>query len=52
MIGTPVRTRKRNPLVSIMLPILTLLLMAGACFAFCWILWWLNYNTGGATTTF
>jgi hypothetical protein len=42
MIGTPIRTKKRNPLATILLPLLTLLLMAGACFAFCWILWWLN----------
>jgi hypothetical protein len=45
MIGTPVRTGKRNPIVSFLLPIFILLLMAGACFGFCYVLWWLNYNT-------
>ena len=45
MIGTSTRTKKRNPVLSFLIPILILLAMAGGCFAFCWILWWLNNAT-------
>ncbi|HEX8600003.1 MAG TPA: hypothetical protein VF952_15995 [Chloroflexia bacterium] len=51
MIGSPA-TRKRNPVLNILLPLLTIVLILGACFAFCWILWWLNMNTTTPTPSF
>ncbi|MDQ3929714.1 MAG: hypothetical protein M3328_11290 [Chloroflexota bacterium] len=52
MLGTTTRTRKQNPIIGIVLPLLLILLMAAACFGFCWLIWWLNMNTATTAPSF